>query len=80
MNKEAGGVVIALLGFAALTLAFKGTWSNVYHALVTGTSTVPGGTGAGAATVAGKPGSGTPGSGPAPVAPTTQASKNAAAG
>jgi hypothetical protein len=72
MNDDAKSVVLVFAGFVALTLAFKGTWANVWHALLdkpggkaaANPSTTNGGDfpttpGAGA-------GSGRPGSSPAP--------------
>lgn len=43
-NKETGGVVLAALGFVALTLAFKGTWTNVWGALTGHSSSSTGST------------------------------------
>ena len=69
MNDDAKSVVLVFAGFVALTLAFKGTWTNVWDALLgkqggksaanPSTSSLPTSPGTGA-------GSGRPGSSPAP--------------
>lgn len=33
-HREVGGVALAFVGFGFLVLAFKGTWHNVYEALL----------------------------------------------
>lgn len=71
-GKEGGGVVIAVLGFVALTLAFKGTWSNVWDALLghkAGTSAATQPTGVTGPQTGGSSPTGSPGAGPRPAAP-----------